>query len=69
MNVIDVVTLVVIFLALVTVYIIWKYISKRVEKCGSEPLCYLTGIPNSMDYIKDQIEEKINNALNTVNPF
>lgn len=69
MNIIDFITYLVIVLAMFIVYLIYKFVSDRKKKCGTDALCYLTGIPNTMDYIKKQVEDQINNAIDSINPF
>jgi hypothetical protein len=69
MNIIDLLTIIIIIAAIGIAYFIYKFISERMSKCGNEPLCYLTGVPNSIDYIKDQIEDQIKDVVNQINPF
>jgi hypothetical protein len=42
---------------------IFKWIYDRSKLCGTDPLCYLTGNPNTMQYLSDKIENSLKNAF------
>ena len=64
MDILFIVTLAIIIAIGVLIYLIYNWVTKRKTLCGNDAFCYITGDPDTLGTIKNDITDLITKSIN-----